>query len=133
MFDGSEIRLSQTLWYNKNPGYKYPALVNVTEYVNKQAIYMAIDLRINNNHYLITCGGWCRLRSLLDEDKSPPDVEMRCVCLFVINKGGRNKLPARHGAGHARPQAPPLPLATHARMERAVPPYVSGGYGTRGG
>ena len=22
--DGSEIRLSQTLWYNKNPGYKQP-------------------------------------------------------------------------------------------------------------
>ena len=31
---------------------------------------MAVDLRINNNHYLITCGGWCRLRSLLDEDKA---------------------------------------------------------------
>ena len=20
---------------------------------------MAVDRRINNNHYLITCGGWC--------------------------------------------------------------------------
>ena len=39
-------------------------------YMNKLAIYMAVNLRINNNHYLITCGGWCRLRSLLDEDKA---------------------------------------------------------------
>ena len=31
---------------------------------------MAAYLRINNKDHLITCGGWCRLRSLLDEDKA---------------------------------------------------------------
>ena len=31
---------------------------------------MAVDLRINNNHYLITCGGWCRSAAAYwDEDR----------------------------------------------------------------
>ena len=45
---------------------------------NKLAIYMAVNLRINNNHYLITCGGWCRLRSLLDEGKFFTLVKNNC-------------------------------------------------------
>ena len=66
----------------------------MAEYVNKPAIYMAVDLRINNNHYLITCGGWCRLRSLLDEDKAA-----YCKCNAAIKlliEVSKRRKEARH-------------------------------------
>ena len=69
------------------------------------------------------CAAWCRPPPS-HPPHSPPYVAMRCVCLFVINKGGRNKsiyadTPTRarrrhpqrrrrrsaHHAGHPHPRA----------------------------